>query len=172
MGLILRGFFCLLLATSAFSPTALAHRQKAAVITVSSNPRTDLVEIIHRYYLHDAEHALQEVGGAGFDLHADQQAQADFARYIASRFDLFVDEQRVDLQLLGAEVDGSFIYVYQETSLGDDVASVTVEALALQDVWPDQSNLVNIELDGCVRSAVFTAGVGPKTIELGGACPR
>ena len=40
-----------------------AHQQKAALTTLRYNPRSNEVEIAHRFALHDAEHAAPEVTG-------------------------------------------------------------------------------------------------------------
>ena len=37
---------------------AVAHQQKIAITTVLFNPRTENIEIMHRFNLHDAEHAV------------------------------------------------------------------------------------------------------------------
>ncbi len=38
---------------------AAAHQQKIAITTVLFNPRTQNIEIMHRFNLHDAEHAVK-----------------------------------------------------------------------------------------------------------------
>ena len=38
---------------------AVAHQQKIAITTVLFNPRTENIEIMHRFNLHDAEHAVK-----------------------------------------------------------------------------------------------------------------
>ena len=43
---------------------------------------------------------------------------------------------------------------------------MTVVSMALRDIWPDQSNLVNIERSGEVLSLLFTGAVEVLTVEL------
>jgi hypothetical protein len=72
----------------------------------------------------------------------------------------------IALNYVGAEVDGQFLWVYQETSTIDSIASLTMVNMALRDVWPDQSNLVNVEREGEVYSVLFDAGAEVKRLSL------
>ena len=48
----------LALPSSVATPLA-AHQQKVALSSIAHNPRTGLLEVVHRVPLHDAEHALE-----------------------------------------------------------------------------------------------------------------
>ena len=54
----------------------------------------------------------------------------------------------LSLSYVGEEVDGQFLWVYQEIPAQEGITAFTIENLALRDVWSDQSNLVNIERAG------------------------
>lgn len=47
-----------------------AHQIKAAITTVLFNPRTENIEVMHRFNLHDAEHAVKAL----FDKRADRKS--------------------------------------------------------------------------------------------------
>ncbi|WP_371186396.1 DUF6702 family protein [Thalassotalea maritima] len=123
-----------------------AHQLKEAFTTVLFNDRTSNIEVSHRFYLHDAEHAMVDILGKNTDLLSDKQSQADFAQYIQQQFRL-LDQHKTLLALgeVGFEVEGKFFWVYQEIEQPQGLTSVFVKMRALQDVWPGQVNQINVE---------------------------
>ncbi len=95
-----------------------------------------------------------------------------FSSYVINRFSIeaeFEGGKTEDLALsfVGSEIDGQFLWVYQEIPQSESIAALTIVNLALRDVWPDQSNLVNIERDGKVLSLTFDGSDEVLSIELG-----
>ena len=88
---------------------AVAHQQKIAITTVLFNPRTENIEIMHRFNLHDAEHAVKSLFKKTADILDDQETQTAFARYVANRFVLLnAQDDSLPLNLVGFEVDVNF----------------------------------------------------------------
>ena len=95
---------------------ALAHQQKAALTEILFNPRTGNIEVAHRFILHDAEHAIRKTLDIGDSLVGSPDTQSAFANYVADRFALATsDGTALPLTLLGAEIEGGYLWVYQET---------------------------------------------------------
>ncbi|MEM7706746.1 MAG: DUF6702 family protein [Pseudomonadota bacterium] len=138
---------------------AIAHEQKAAVTTIENNPRTGKVEVIHRFLLHDVEHAARDLGWPSSDLLSNPEDQARFAAYVASRFQVGLrDRGPVSLDLVGQEAEGRYLWVYQEHSGDLKLGSLVVSNTVLRAIWPEQHHLVNVKLVDEVRSLLFTAG--------------
>jgi len=147
------------------------HVQKTAVTRILFNPETSNIEVMHRFLIHDAEHAAQQLFGAGQDLLGSEDSRMLFSSYVINRFSVeaeLADGSRLPLELdyLGAEIDGQFIWVYQEAAIIDGIESFSMVNMALRDVWPDQSNLVNVEREGRIFSALFDAGSEVKNLEI------
>lgn len=137
--------------------TVLAHQMKAAITQVLFNARTGNIEIMHRFYVHDAEHALSEILGRQVHLLDDPKAQRQFARYVGGHFAMgFGQAKPAELTFVGQEVDGKFIWVYQEVPIPSAVPQLWFSFDALQDHWPEQVNQINVEGLGPVRSLRFT----------------
>ena len=148
-----------------------AHVQKTAVTRILFNPETSNIEVMHRFLIHDAEHAAQQLFGAGQDLLGSEESRMLFSSYVINRFSIeagLADGSRAALELeyLGSEIDGQFIWVYQETRIIDGIESFSMVNMALRDVWPDQSNLVNVERQGKIVSALFDAGAEIKSLQI------
>ena len=146
---------------------AAAHQQNEAITRVLFNPRSGNIEVMHRFLLHDAEHAVMRLRGAEADILGSADDREYFAYYAHARFSLADASGRMlPLKPVGNEIGGRFLWVYAETAIPTSLDSLTVRQEVLLDIWPDQVNLVNVELDGTVRSAVFSQGTRKATIAL------
>ena len=129
-----------------------AHQQKQAFSTLLFNPRSNKLEVSHRFLLHDAEHILATLFDEPSDLLADSKSRERFADYIRQHFELQDgDKQPLKLDTVGNEVEGKYFWVYQEMDI-PELKRVRVKHTSLQEVWPSQINYLNLERDGEVRS--------------------
>ncbi|MFC1797414.1 DUF6702 family protein [Pseudomonadota bacterium] len=137
--------------------TASAHQLQVAISTVRFIPRTATIEIIHRFYSHDAEHALSSMAGRRVDILRDDEQQQAFGRYLSVHFQLRDQgEKAVPLSLVGVELDGDFIWVYQETPFPGELTGLTISNSALLDEIPGQVNTVNVECADDLETLQFS----------------
>ncbi|MFS1701464.1 DUF6702 family protein [Aestuariibacter sp. GS-14] len=152
------GLYALLLCVS--SSQAIAHQQKAAITTVLFNPRTENIEVMHRFNLHDAEHAVKMLFKKTADILDDPATQAEFANYAAERFMLLnAAGEPLKLSLIGFETEGKYFWVYQETDQPPVLKGLRVRHDALRDIWPSQVNTLNVEGNGDLKTLTFTDNV-------------
>ncbi len=149
-----------------------AHQQKTAVTRILFNPNTGNIEVMHRFFVHDAEHAASLIFGERQTLMESAESRQLFASYVMNRFSVQAnfangDEKDLALQYVGEEIDGQFLWVYQEIPVEEGIAALTIVNVALRDVWPDQSNLVNIERDGEIYSLTFQGNDEILSVQLG-----
>ncbi len=139
--------------------TASAHQLKSSVTTILFNDRTGNIEVMHRFVLHDAEHAVGELfNKQQADIHTDEKTRALFAAYALEAFSLkTLEGEPLKLEAVGYQVDGRDFWVYQETPIPTKVQGLAVRQKALQELWPEQQNLVNIEGKGAIKSLQFNA---------------
>ena len=135
-----------------------AHQQKIAISTVTVNPRTDRLELVHQVPVHDAEHALRVQGAPVPDIIGSPASREAFASYITSRFLLEIAGTAAAPEYVGSEIIGGSVFVYQEAPAPAAGASVRVNSQILTDVWARQENRVNIGRGTQVTTFVFTAG--------------
>ena len=148
-----------------FAPV-FAHQQKEAYSTILFNSRSGMLEISHRFYVHDAEHALELATGESADLSSDEQSQQSFADYLLSHFAIKVQDQLIQLDVVGFEVEGKYFWVYQEVEQPLIVSALSVRMTALQEVWSTHTNHVNVQGKHGVRSARLNANHSFKEIIL------
>ena len=151
------GFGLLLLVLTGMAGQVMAHQQKEAITTVLFNDRTGNIEVAHRFYIHDAEHAVKHIvkdkKKGPTDLIKDKTVQSAFAAYAVSRFSLALNGQKpLSLRLLGQEVEGKFLWVYQESPNLTAPYRLDIHNEVLMEIWPSQRNIVNVEGLGAVKS--------------------
>jgi hypothetical protein len=133
-----------------------AHEMKSAITKVLFNQRTGNIEVMHRFYVHDAEHAVKKLLDKSADLIAKQSTRDSFALYVSSHFQLKSDGQDLKLSLVGNELDGRFFWVYQEVAIPQQLTQLDVRHDSLQTLWKEQVNVINIEGRGKVKTLKFT----------------
>ncbi len=139
---------------------AVAHQQKTAITTVLFNPRTENIEIMHRFNLHDAEHAVKALFKKTADILDDEETQTAFAEYVAKRFVLQnAKNSNLALNLVGFEAEGKHFWVYQETAQPPELQGLQVRHDALRDLWPSQVNTINVEGKGDLQTLTFSDNV-------------
>ena len=153
-------FGLLLLVTS-----ATAHRQPVGLTAIEFNADSGATEIVHRFHRHDAELGLVQLSGKPDVLLLDLQSQAQFALYVAENFAIApaIGADSLPLELVGAELAGDEIIVYQEFA-GELPKRLAVRNTVLQDIYPGQVNHVNIHGPAGLRTVSFTADDGWKDI--------
>ncbi len=139
-----------------FSFNVTAHRQPVGLTTIERNNATGSIEIVHRFHRHDAELALAAITRQPDILLMDIESQARFALYIAEQFAVAAHQggPELKLHLVGAELDGDYIVVYQEYA-GALPANFAVRDDCLRGIYPDQVNHVNIRLGDDKRTLTF-----------------
>lgn len=150
----------------ATQPVAFAHQQKAAITSIAFNTNTQRVEIIHRFSLHDAEHAVKRILGPEADIYKSEQTQQHFAEYVKHHFEMASNsDPQIRPILVGHEVDGKHFWVYQEmeTLL---IGQWDVRHSTFHEIWPSQTNTVNIETNGKTRTLVLNKEAPQQSISL------
>jgi hypothetical protein len=132
---------------------AWSHQQKAAISSVMFNERTNNIEVVHRFSLHDAEHAVKRVINRDADIYASKQTQTNFADYVTQHFSIEQGSgEPITLSQIGFELEGKFFWVYQEAPIPEHIQEWQITNKALHEIWPEQMNTVNIEWNGKIST--------------------
>ncbi|WP_019676227.1 DUF6702 family protein [Arsukibacterium perlucidum] len=133
-----------------------AHEMKTALSKMLFNQRTGNIEVMHRFYVHDAEHGVKQLFDKNADLLNNQHTQQQFDQYVAEHFSLSsLAGEPIALSLVGGQLDGRFYWVYQEAAIPKKLTGLRLKHSSLQALWPAQVNTVNIEGIGGVKTLSF-----------------
>lgn len=146
---------------------AIAHRVPEGLTTISYNPNTGMTDIVHRLHVHDAELGLAEIMQDAQLTLDSLEMQARFALYVERQFQLVdkASNKTLDLILVGAELEGDYILVYQESAQALPFW-LSVRNDVLREVFPDQVNKVNISIGSGLRTLMFSGTDEWKELQL------
>ena len=143
------------LALLGIATVCLAHRAPGCLTSIEWNKLSGQTEIVHRLHTHDAELGV----GSALNLPGlsvgDIEGRANIALYVEENFQIRAGENELKLELIGAELSGNYILVYQELP-GRLLQNILIRDDILRDAFPAQLNQVNIEDGDSVHSLVFT----------------
>ncbi len=151
--------FLLMLGLLFAAPYSSAHQQKSAISTISFNPNTHNIEIMHRFRIHDAEHAVKHIFDKDADIIDSKKTQKQFNDYVNNHFSMFASGNDLKLTSVGYESDGQFFWVYQETPEPPALENLSIRHNALRDIWENQVNTINIEGKGQLQTMTFSDSV-------------
>ena len=162
-----RLFVLVLMITGALTASVFAHQQRAAITKVLFNKNTGNLEVMHRFFLHDTEHAVELLFDKDADIINSEKTQKQFADYVVDRFAIKpLNGPELKLDLVGYEITQEFLWVYQEVKAPESIEGLTMIHNAMRDIWIDQVNTVNVEGRGDLRTATFEGDVELLSVEL------
>lgn len=141
---------------------AQAHRFHAGITEISFNAQTGNTEVVHTLMAHDVEALLANLFQRQFDL-SQSEDEAVLRKYLEKQFVLKgADGRPLALQWVGIAVDTESVVIYQQLTATPLAAIARVRDAVLSDFIGDQSNTLNLNENGRIRSLQFDA----KTSEL------
>jgi hypothetical protein len=154
---------CLCIALLCLPLLASAHRQHLSWTEVKLSDNRKSAEITYRLHQHDSTALLKSMGFDNPSL-GSLEHLAVLAVYAArnTRF-LLQSTLVVDAEIIGAETEGDFVYVYQEV-LDQNATSEMVETSIFMDINPEQVNRINILCRGNINLLKFAVAEGAKDL--------
>ncbi|MBC2607836.1 DUF6702 family protein [Pelagicoccus albus] len=136
----------------------LAHRKPEAFTSITRNENSGTVEIVHTLHAHDVEPIIDRILNDKGQSLETLEGRARMAIYVEKRFGIreATTDKPLSLTLVGAEVSGEHLYVYQEYE-GYLPDSFSIRSDILRDVYSKQSNLVSIKTE-TIRLTLFFTG--------------
>ncbi len=103
----------------------------------------DRFEITHHMHLQDAQRVLERLG---VDVRLDSpEGLAQLALYVEDRFSLSERGESAHLELIGAETEGDFLYVFQEWHGSEGSEIPQIDSTLLKEIHPDAVTWIRIE---------------------------
>ena len=143
----------IVLATMAACP-AMAHDAPRVETEVVLNAE-NIVEVTHVLQLSTSQRMLYKAGVIDKNDLSGLKARAQLALYTAERFDLFADDAELSLELLGAEIDGGHVYVYQIGEVEALPSKWSARNAILRDLNPGFDNVINVPTAEGIQTIVF-----------------
>jgi hypothetical protein len=134
---------------------AQAHQFHFGITDVSFNSKTGSTEIVHTYMAHDVEALLANLYQRQFDL-TQPEDEAVLRKYVEKQF--WVEgagKNRLPVRWVGMTVDAQSVVIYQEIENMPLSKAVSIHDEVLIDFLPEQSNTLNFNENGIIRTMTF-----------------
>jgi len=149
-----RGFLLLLYGgLLAIAEPAIAHKLQYSLTDMLWRPDRGVLEIEHAIHLDDAMTLLAHLGDP--QGHLPPKTQAKLLHYVDSRFVLVAADTIYTLEAVGAKIEGDYLWIYQELEISNLPAAIQVTCEVMQDLFPRQTNQVNLRVGENVRTLHF-----------------
>ncbi|HIK71525.1 MAG TPA: hypothetical protein EYF99_16210 [Pseudomonadales bacterium] len=123
-----------------------------------------LIEISHRIHAKDALQVLQNLGVVRPELTSIKEL-AQLALYLESTFTVTDPSGQLTLpQLIGSELEGNFVFIYQELVSNLKPNEYSYQSSGLMEVHSDQVNYVQIHLHNSIQTLEFRATRTPTAL--------
>ncbi|MDN5201808.1 hypothetical protein QQ008_10555 [Fulvivirgaceae bacterium BMA10] len=135
------------------------HPFHVSVCEIEFDQKTAALQITQRIFLDDIELGLRKTFGKDFDIMDDQikqEVEDMLEKYLQEHLVLKVNDQPVDINYLGHEMDREAIWCYLEVQNIKAVQKVEVENTILFEEFDDQANLVHVEFNDNIKSFKLT----------------
>ena len=150
---ILLTAFCAVSFASSFQ--AFAH-DAARVETEVKLSQSGNLDVTHVLQLSAAQRLLFKAGVIEKNDMTGLRARAQAALYSSERFELKADGDTIPLDILGAEVTGGHLYIYQTGTLEALPETWSAKNLILRDLSPRFDNVINVPTKDGIRTLVFS----------------
>ncbi len=114
------------------------------------------LDVTHVLQLSAAQRLLHKNGVIASNDISGLRARAQVALYTSERFELIADKAVIPLEILGADIGGGHLYVYQTGQLAALPKTWSAKNAILRDLSPRFDNVINLPTKDGIRSIVFS----------------
>lgn len=137
-----------------FTSPAFAHDAPRVETEVKLNS-SGALDITHVLQLSAAQRLLYKAGVIDKNDMTGLKARAQAALYASERFELLADDKPIALDILGAELGGGHLYIYQTGALSARPKSWSAKNSILRDLSPRFDNVINLPTEDGIQTLVF-----------------
>ncbi|NOX49654.1 MAG: hypothetical protein GXP16_03850 [Gammaproteobacteria bacterium] len=156
----------LLVGTWGVTGRALPHTMQFTTTQIRWQVNTRRWEIYHALHLDDAFELLARLGDPYGKLEVETQAKV--LRYVEEKFALSLDGQILSLDPVGTQIEGDFLWIYQEYAMKKLPKKIDVRCQLLHELYPNQQNQINLVVGEEVKSGRTRPGTVLHSFSLSG----
>lgn len=144
--------FLLVLPLMSFS---VLHKYYVSVTEIEYVKEKQSVQIISRYFIDDFEKLLRERYSSDITLKLENESETVnfyIEKYLKDKLQITINNQPAIYKFLGKEYEDDILLCYLEIKNVPEITSIEVENRALQDVFPDQQNIIKLKVNSKNKS--------------------
>ncbi len=141
------------------------HKYYVSVTEVYYNKEKQTLELIMRAFPDDLEYAIHENYEISADL-KDNQTQGLLKQYVAEKFKIAVNGNKVDYQIVKMGMQDEFYTILIQVPVRDSLRNIRIKNTLLQDVYDEQKNIIHFFVTSQKKSFILEKGNAEAGIEL------
>ena len=134
------------------------HKFYVSLTDIEYNPETEALQIISRVFTDDMERLLQERFNEDLYLLKEEEhplADEFLEKYVRGKLRVSVNGEERKLNYLGKEYENDQLVLYIEVEDVEPVERIAVENTILTDLFPEQKNVVKVEVGDKIKSLLL-----------------
>ena len=131
--------------------SAAVHDFHVSITKIDLNPESKKLEVMIKLFTDDLSEALNQRYGTNFMLGTASEppnANDRLKEYVNGQFAISVNGKPMALNYLGKQQEDDATWIYIESERVGKIKSITVSNPLLTDLFDDQTNLINVKVDG------------------------
>ena len=137
-----------------------AHPYHVSVAEMRYNAKTQALEISLKLFTDDLEKTLSEMAGKPVAINQSPEVKKLIETYLGKTFRIENNVWQARLpRFLGYEAEADAQWIHFEVSLkNENLTKIKIRNQVLLEIFPDQINMVNLEINGKKRTLIFKEG--------------
>lgn len=134
---------------------AFAHPFFVSVTDIKYNSTNKSIEISTKMFTNDLEGALKKTSGKSVDIlnpKDKKDVEAILFDYIKKRLVIKINNKIINYTMIGYEKEEDAIWTYLELKKAELPKQISVDNKLLYDFLKEQTNIVNVEVNGIKKS--------------------
>ena len=145
---------------------ASAHKFYVSITQVHYNSTTKSIEVTLKLFTHDLELSTSNLSKKPVKIIKAEDADLEIANYLKDKFSIAINNNVEVLNYLGKELENDVSWCYIEIKNISDIQSIKIDNRIFTEQFPDQKNLIHLNVNGVEESAILTKNTTSFLFEL------
>ncbi|WP_417599649.1 DUF6702 family protein [Owenweeksia hongkongensis] len=149
--------------------TTVKHDFHTSITNAEYNPKTQSMEIAMKLFTDDLELTIKNKHEVILNLNSTNElpeADSLIYNYVIDNFAIQSGKKSVSPTFVGKEIENGITFIYLEIHSFPVAKELLVRNTVFFDTFDDQSNIVNIKLDGELESAFLKKGQETELVQF------
>lgn len=145
-----------------------AHKFYVAVYQINHVPQKKVLQITSRIFIDDLENALIKKYNKKFYIGSSREPQDcnDYlSKYFAEKIHLTINGITKPVKFIGKEAEDDILVCYYTFPVEGKVNTIEIKNTTLFELFPEQQNIVHLNINNNKKSLLLTPGKPNGTIE-------
>ena len=152
-----------------FLLSAAPHKYYISTCDIKQNSQEKTLQLTFKVFTHDLERSLEELHDSKLFLGTQKEPASTnswIESYLNKHFQLKLNGKSTQLHWVGKEIEIHDSFIYLEIRDVEEVKSIEVSNDILVETFPEQQNIVNMEIGDQKASLVFVKDTESQSVDF------